>query len=301
MLSFQDQYELCQTMAQDTDSTSLVFFKQQVNLGQNILETELGSFYTEETYTDLTEASVNSYPTPDQFVRLKIAYVTVGSRRYVMEEVHDEEMWQAFQASASDTVSDIAHKIIVRRDRFEIFPTPSSANNTITLIYEASGKDLSFADYTAGTITTLAASGTAVTGSSTAWTSAMIGRYFKIDSYPIWYKITAVGSATTLTLDKPYTGTAISAGTETYVIGEMPRTPASTHHIPVYYAMMNYYQGIKSNETRGSYFRSLYEADMSRAKTTFSKRYSSNYIEGNRARRMNLRGINPNNYPNAIT
>src|SRR3972149_2891359 len=101
MLSFQSQYTLCQDLAQDTDADSLTFFKTNINIGQHLLETELGSFFIEETYTDLTEVGVNSYPTPARFIRLKIAYVTISSVRHVMEEVHDEDEWQVYQAALS--------------------------------------------------------------------------------------------------------------------------------------------------------------------------------------------------------
>jgi len=301
MISFQGQYTQCQDIAQDEGADALTFFKTNINVGQHILEAELGSYYTEETYTDLTEASVQSYPTPDQFVRLKIAYVTVSSVRHVMEQIFDEAEWQALLAAQASGTSDIARFIFIRRDRFEVYPKPATAGNTITFIYEASGKDLSFADYTDGTITTLANGAKAVTASGSTFTSAMANRYFKINSYPIWYKIASFGTTTTLTLDKEYTGISIAAGTETYTIGEMPRTPESTHHIPVWYAMMNYYNGFKQNAEKGTYYKSLYESDLRRAKVTYSRRYSSNYIPGRRSRAAIMRNINPNDYPTGLT
>lgn len=294
MLSFQQQYTKCQKMSQDNGDEALVFFKDNINVGQQILEAELGSFYTEETYTDLTETDENSYPTPDQFVRLKIAYVTSGGVRYIMREIHDEEKWQIIQASQVGQTSDTATHIIVRRDRFQIYPTPASDDNVITLIHEASGKDLSFADYTDGTITTLTNEDTAVTASGTTFTAAMAGRYFKIDAFPVWYKIASFGTTTTLTLDKPYQGLSIAAGTEDYTIGEMPRTPSTTHHIPVWYALMNYYGGFKQNTSKMGDYRTLYQSDLKKVKVTYGKRYSSNYIKGNRSR---LPYINPNHYP----
>ena len=216
-----------------------------------------------------------------------------------MDEVHDEDEWQVYQSNQSSTSrSDVAQKIIVRKDSFEMYPTPSSAN-TVTLRYEAVSADLQYADYTTGTITTLANGAAAVTGSGTTFTAAMTGRYFKIDADNVWYKIASFGTTTTITLDKNYEGTAISSGTETYTIGQMPITPESTHHIPVYYALMNYYQGFKQNEERGAYFRGLYEADMKRAKKTFSRRYSSKYLPPRSQRTKSL--INPNAYPTGLT
>ena len=299
MLSYQDQWTMAQNLSQDNSSDAKTFFKQQINIGQHILETELGSFYTEETGTITTVAGTNSYATPDQFIRLKQAYVTVNSIRYEMQEVYNEKEWQMMIASQTQQRSDIATHCFIRRDRIEVYPTPSSSSNTITLIYEASGKDLYNDDYTTGTITTLAANGTAVTGSGTTFTSGMVGRYFKINTYPIWYKIATYTSATAIALDKGYTGTAISAGSSAFTIGEMPRTPESTHHIPVYYSLMQYFQGFKLNENKGNYYKALYDGDMKRAKVTFARRYSSNYIPGRRS--LMARPINPNLYPSGMT
>jgi len=298
MISFQGQYTQCQDIAQNDGAGALVFFKTNLNIGQHLLEAELGSYYSEETYTDLTEASVQSYPTPDLFIRLKTGYVTVGGIRNLLQEVFDENEWQILLSGQGTQTSDTATHIFIRRDRFELYPKPATAGYTITLIYEAGGKDLSFADYTTGTITTLANGAKAVTGSSTVFTSAMVGRYFKINSYPVWYKIASYTSATSITLDKEYTGISIAAGSETYVIGEMPRTPENTHQIPVWYALMNYYAGFKQNTEKLAVYKSLYETELKRAKVTYSRRFSSNYIPGNR-KRTNV--TNTNLYPSGMT
>ncbi len=168
----------------------------------------------------------------------------------------------------------------------------------MTLICEISGKDLSFADHTSGTITTLANGASAVTGSDTNFTSAMVGRYLKINSYPVWYRIASYTSATSITLDKKYTGLSIAAGAETYTIGEMPRTPESTHQIPVWYALMNYYQGFKQNKDKGLYYKNMFELDLKRAKNTYKRRFSSNYIPGRRTRTS---PVNVNHYPTDIS
>ena len=297
MLSFQNLYSQFQDLAQDTNTDALTFAKTHINVGYHLIESELGSFYTEEEFTDLTEASVSSYPTPDQFIRLKVAYVTVSSIRYVMEEIFDEDEWQALKSSQANQTSNIAQYIIVRRDRFEIYPTPTTAGNTITLRAEAGSKDLSADDYTTGTITTLANGGTAVTASGSTFTSAMAGRYLKITNHPVWIKIASFGTTTTLTLDKPYSGIAISAGSENYTIGEMPRIPESLHTSLVWYALKEYYEGFKQNEDKAKYYNNKFEFDLKRAKTTYSKRYSTNYIPGNRQKKV----MNSNLFPSGMT
>ncbi len=69
------------------------------------------------------------------------------------------------------------------------------------------------ADITTGTVS-ISAGAQAVTGSSTAFAAADVGKFIRFQSSNDWYKITAVTDATTLTIEAPYTGTsALSAGT----------------------------------------------------------------------------------------
>lgn len=69
------------------------------------------------------------------------------------------------------------------------------------------------ADKTAGTVA-ISASGQTVTGTSTAFVSADVGKFIQFSSSNDWYKVTAVASATELTIEKPYVGSsALSAGT----------------------------------------------------------------------------------------
>ena len=95
MLTFQGQYQLCQKLAQDTDATNLTFFKQQINDGNHLVESELGSFVTETTITGTTVAGQQSYNLPDGMIRLKQCYVTVGVIQYNGDEVFDEDTWRS--------------------------------------------------------------------------------------------------------------------------------------------------------------------------------------------------------------
>ena len=70
-------------------------------------------------------------------------------------------------------------------------------------------------DKTAGTVD-VSASGTTVTGTSTDFASADVGKYIQFSSSDDWYKITAVASSTSLTIESGYLGTsALDDGTYT--------------------------------------------------------------------------------------
>lgn len=77
---------------------------------------------------------------------------------------------------------------------------------------------------TTGTVTVTQGS-TTVTGAGTAWTSALEGRQFFVDSKAPYYTVSDVTSGTTLTLDRAY-GAADGAG-QTYSIQLVYLTPAS--------------------------------------------------------------------------
>jgi hypothetical protein len=296
MLTFQDQYTMFQRMAQDTDSTVLIFGKQNINLGMHVLETELDSFYMEDTRTGTTSSSTDIVQLPENLIRLKKFYVTKSSVQYVGDEVYDENLWRAYQARAVNVKSDQLTKIFRRRDTLELYPAPSSAN-TWTAIYEAIQKDLSFDDYATGTVS-IAAAGTTVTGVGTTFTAAMVGRYIKFSTDTQWYEIATFTSTTSIALKKAYQGTVLSGAS--YTIGEVMRLPEPTQHIPVYFALWQYFESYKRNEKFALLYKNQYEQYMQWAKTTYGKRYASQYIPSQRGARVNpLR--NPNYYPETIT
>lgn len=68
------------------------------------------------------------------------------------------------------------------------------------------------ANYNTGNIDVTQGS-TSVVGHSTVWTSAMVGRKIQVQGQNAFYRITAVGSPTTLTIQAPFQGTTVLAQT----------------------------------------------------------------------------------------
>lgn len=299
MMTFQDMYEMCQFLASDSDATNLGKFKELIRIGQRRTEAILGIYFTEETrtFTTVTDAisgtSDQAYKLPENFKSLTALYVTVGSTQYPASLVQDEGLWrQMNQASVGE--SDFVQFCHLRRDRVELYPIPSSAQ-TATIIYDSFTKPLVADDYTTGTITTLANGGVAVTGDSTTFTSAMAGRYFRIDSDGEWYKIASFGTTTTLTLDTKYQGIAISAGSEAFTIGQMPITPPDTHILPVYFAVWRWALMKKNVQLAREYERSWKEG-VADAEENWANQSSSNVIPSHR--QLMMRGaINGNLWP----
>lgn len=81
-------------------------------------------------------------------------------------------------------------------------------------------------DVTVGTVA-ISGGSTTVTGTGTAFTSSMIGFYLQVSTSNDWYKITAVASTTSLTIEVPYVSTTNSTGL-TYTIRKFFYSLSST-------------------------------------------------------------------------
>ena len=89
---------------------------------------------------------------------------------------------------------------------------------------------------TAGTVTVDVTTG-AVTGSSTAFTAAMVGRGFKADGHSSWYRVKSYASATSIVIeddiddvDSVYSGGAIAGGA-TYEIEAVTAVQITTSNL----------------------------------------------------------------------
>lgn len=302
MNSFQSGYELCQSISSDSDATNLTLFKKLYNIGLHKLEKKLGLYHQEENYefTTLTDAisgsSNQDYMLPVGFNTLSDLYVTVGSNQYWADLVQDPERWRAMNSTTTSSTSDFLQKCFIRRDRIQLWPIPSSAN-TATMWYTKISKDLSATDYTTGTITTLADGGTTVTGDSTIWTAAMVGRYFQVDDDGDWHRIKSRASATSITLETEYEGSAITAGSSTYTIGEMPNTPPDTHELPCWYALWQYNR-FRKNRVEAKEFKTDWKVGIAEAIVDWADQATSKVV----SERGRTRGriINPNYYPEGM-
>lgn len=300
MLSWNDQYTLFQQLISDTDATNLTMGKTLLRQGNRLLEAELGIYYTDEirTFTTVTDAisgtSNKAYPIPENFKSLTNLYVTVGTTQYEGTLIQDDELWRQMSSTTTQSTSNFLQFCFIRYDRIELYPIPSSAN-TATIIYRATAKELTADDYGTGTITTLANGGTAVTASGSTFTSAMAGRYFKINADGEWYRIASFGTTTTLTLASKYQGIAIASGTSAYTIGQMPISPQDTHILPVYFAVWKYYL-FRKDVQMAREFERMWKEGLANAKVDWSNRSSNQVIRGYPYAKRRM-PVNPNYWP----
>lgn len=250
MKSFTEAKQLLGSMAKvastDTNNINLLvqFFNDSVKTICNIRGGKW--WFLETTETRDTVASQQAYPIPANIRKLMSVTVTVGDTVYTPTPVYDKGAWEQIIASNLGE-SDVPVAYYKQGNEVLFAPTPATSANTITYRGRLNVKDLSIADYTTGTITTVTSGSTTILGTATSWTTAMAGRYLRITDADaddkgdgFWYKISEVTSATTLTLEAPYEGTDISAGAANYIIGQMTPLPEAYDMAPIYRALALY-------------------------------------------------------------
>jgi len=283
MITWDNAIQDCQDLAQDPSTGALTFFKRKLNKGYKKALAVFSRPYTELTKTTLTVASQQYYQLPPDFIRLHSITVTVGTTTYPLDEVESQNEWN--MVNMYPYTQDIPTRFFIRPragyngNEVGLYPTPSTANYTITIVYEATAKDLTQTKYVTGTITATLNSAT-VTGSGTSWTSAMIGRYFSVtdtdgNTDGMFYRVSAVGGTGSLTLENVYEGPTISGGT--YQIAEVYGLPEDMHSIPTYYALWHYHVW-KRNKDAASENKSLFVDLIKEARVTYGTKTTSGII-----------------------
>lgn len=284
MKSYTTLRNLAGSLSNQIDSTSLTLFDQLINDGyRKILGARDWPFAYKTDATMRTVASTQFGEMPDDMGRLLVPTVTVGSLIYTPRECPSERYWQ--ELNMNTYTSDIPVWYLVRGTQLGLWPTPNTSSNVITLYYKQLVKDLSIADYTTGGILTAIAASTAIVGTGTTWTAAMAGRYLRITDSDtankgdgFWYPISSSGSATAITLTKPYTGASIATGNAAYTIGQMPILPEAYHDMPVDYAMWQFW--VQQGElARATTYQQAYDLKMKQLVAEFGTRSSNPVID----------------------
>jgi hypothetical protein len=218
-----------------------------------------------------TVATQEEYQIPNNFRKLMSILVwseaTTAGVPYTPEMIFDPAMWNRVkQMKLGD--GDVPYYTYIEAKKYAIQPTPSTSGNLIQLRGRLQTRDLSIADYTTGTIVSVANGGTTVIGAGTTWTADMVGRYIRITQTTaanagdgFWYEIGGFTNSTTIVLTKPYEGTAIAVGSATYTIGQCSVIPEAYDIAPVYRSAALYYQQQKDLAQAKTYWM-MYDGGM---------------------------------------
>src|SRR4030067_666907 len=284
MITWANARTQSQNLASDTSTTGQTFLDFWMNHYYKEILADFGRPQTEKKKTALSVASQQAYQvSPDCLWPKRVTY-TSGSTVYPIEEVEDQETWDYMTRQTQTGIP----KMFFFRPRFGIqggeiqfWPTPSAAGNTITFVFVAGDKDLSADSYTSGTVALTSGSAT-VTGTTTSFTTQMVGRYFKsndVTSDGLWYRIASFTSTTVITLENVYEGATSTGGT--FQIDEIFNLPEEMQVLPIYGALSEYYARKQNPEQENKYL-GKYLALFEKAKVRYGTKTRSNIIRSKR-------------------
>jgi hypothetical protein len=237
-----------------TDSNLLADF--QANLGRRyqLILSELKNYKNQTQFTASTVANQQFYAWPPSTVDIESVVITVGSVNYPMQIINSQYNWDQLNAILIQA-SAMPQFVFPRKDDFGVWPIPQAVY-TITFNAHARDRNLLVEDYVGGTVQVTSGSNSIV-GTNTTWTAGMVGRWFEVtdttvNGHGYFYRITAVGSTTTATLNTSFYGDSKSG--LTYLIGESPEIPEEGGIVLVDGVTADYYSGMKVDPDKSAFF-----------------------------------------------
>lgn len=218
---------------------------------------------------DISTVGVQSYKLPANISKIKNQTISIGQLKYTASPVQTRNEWDIL--NTLPYTSDIVNQFFIWNGAVEFFPIPSTTGNIIQFNYKTRVPDLSFADYTTGTLSGITVGSTSVTGVSTNWNSSgnyplntdlsFFNLFLRItppSGDGLWYPISQFTSNTTVVLQTPIVN-APSSTASAYTIGQLPLLSEDFHDMLVYGALMTYFSSIVKDKAQYQQFKDLYE------------------------------------------
>lgn len=211
---------------------------------------------------------VQSYPIPANISKIKNNTINVGQLAFTPAPIRTIQEWTMI--NALPYTSNIPNYYFIYNNQVQFWPIPSSSGKVITFNYKARVADLSFADYSTGTLSSIAVGDNQITGTGTAWNTtglfplntdlSIFNLHIKIappSGDGIWYPILRFTTDSEVLLASPIQN-APSATATVYTIGQLPLLQEDFHDMLVYGALQTYYSSIVSNDSAFKKYSSLY-------------------------------------------
>lgn len=220
--------------------------------------------------TAISTVGVQNYAIPADVSKIKNDTINVGQLKYQPTFIESIQDWDMI--NFLPYTSDIPNYCFIYNGTMRIFPIPSSTGNIITFNYKTRVADMTYTDYSTGTLANagMTVGSTTVTGTSTVWTvypqSVNLlyqNLYLRADPSTggdgIWYPILKFNSATSLTLALPVVNAPNITTATTYTIGQMPLLGEDFHDMITYGALKSYFATIVPDKNRFEQFDNLYK------------------------------------------
>lgn len=216
---------------------------------------------------EISTVGVQSYPIPANVSKIKNDTISVGQLVYTPAPVQSIQEWTLL--NALPYTSDIPNYFYIYNNQVLFWPIPSTSGNVITFNYKARVPDLTFADYTTGTLSGITVGSNIVTGVGTGWATPYptgvdllhFNLHLKITpplGDGIWYPIQRFNSTTEVVLATPIQNAPSSTATA-YVIGQLPLLQEDFHDMLVYGSLMTYFTSIVDNDKAYGKYKEMYD------------------------------------------
>ena len=252
--------EFYRNIGQSNAVTSDVTASFNQNLGQRyqLVLATMQSYVTQQPTSFNTVASQQYYPYPPGTVSIDDVVVVIGSVQYPMTTIYSQHAWDVINAIQIQPTA-IPQFIFPRRDDFGIWPIPQ-ATYPVTFNYFLRDRNLTIDDYLTGTVAVTAGSAN-VTGTTTVFTPAMVGRWFTVTDptalgQGYWYRISTYNSPTSITLNRTWFSTTQTG--ITFRIGESPEIPEEGHEILLDGVLADFYAGLRNDNTTGIWYNNKF-------------------------------------------
>lgn len=222
---------------------------------------------TEAATVDITTVGVQAYPIPANISKIKNNTITVGQLVYTPAPVQSIQEWTML--NALPYTSNIPNYFFIYNNKVNFWPIPSSDGNVISFNYKGRVPDLSFADYSTGTLSSIAVGDNQITGVSTSWNTTgafplnvdlgFFNLYLQItppSGDGIWYPIQRFNSDTEVILATPIQN-APSSTASSYTIGQLPLLHEDFHDMLVFGALKIYFSSIVKDPNQFEQYNSL--------------------------------------------
>lgn len=218
--------------------------------------------------TAITTVGVQFYSIPADVSKIKNDTINVGQLKYQPRFLQSIQDWT--DINFLPYTSDIPNYCFIYNGKLGFFPIPSTTGNIVTFNYKTRVPEMTYADYSTGTLAGMTVGSTTVTGTSTVWTTypqntniQFLNLYFRADVATggdgIWYPILKFTSATALVLALPVVNAPSITAATTYTIGQMPLLHEDFHDMIVFGALKVYFSTIVQNTDKFKEYDALYK------------------------------------------
>lgn len=294
MKSYTQGRNLYGKWTKNTDSTALTTGDEMANDAYRKILGMRAWPFLKKFRTISTLASTQFYNLPYDIDLVQNLSVKISTITYTPQMSPSEDHWDRLNLITN--TSDFPQWYIIRAGQVGLWPKPATAGNTIQITGKVRVIDMQFADYTTGTIVSIANGATTLTGSGVSFAAPFTGRYIAITGGNtanlgdgLYYEISSVTSSTVLELVRAYGGTTISAGSAAYSIGQFPVLPDDFHETIWKYAAAVYW-GKELDAERAKFFQGQYDRDVAALVAGYSAPTSRMVIDDGKDREI----INPN-------